>query len=191
MSLKQQAEIIIRQATVIAEAVYGIQLLIKKGIITREELLELRKTLIHADSILSPGSSIQSKDAGSDVDSSGSGESGISGESSDRGDNDCDAVQEEQSFVSAESEQGDTDSSSSKGQIQSIMIGMRYKCVCMDERVDLQVPSRAPAVDIIMWLDDIIMPRVIKDHKARSPLCREKTMEEILLPAPDGYIGSK
>lgn len=62
----------------------------------------------------------------------------------------------------------------------------------MAERVDLQVPSRSLAIDIVMWLEDIVMPRVIKDHRARSPLCQEKTMEEVLLPAPpDGHIGSK
>lgn len=62
----------------------------------------------------------------------------------------------------------------------------------MIERVDLQVPSRAPAVDIVMWVEDVVMHAVAKDHKIRSPLCREKTMAEILLPAPpDGFIGGK
>lgn len=60
----------------------------------------------------------------------------------------------------------------------------------MMERVDLQVPTRAPAVDVVMWLEDIVMPRVAKDHKIRSPLCCETTMKEILLPASsDGFIG--
>jgi len=79
-------KIIVNQAAVIAEAVYATQLLIKKDIITREELLEVRKTLIHADSILSPGSSIQPKDSGTNVDSSGSGSSGLPTRTSDGGD---------------------------------------------------------------------------------------------------------
>lgn len=87
--------IVHNQAIVIAEAVFGIQLLLKKGIITHKELSEVKKTLLHADSILSPGSSLQSKDARSDVDSVGSGEPGVSGESSDRGDIDSEAVKSE------------------------------------------------------------------------------------------------
>lgn len=122
MSLRQQAAITVRQATVIAEAVYGIQLLLKKGIITRDELKEVRETLIHADSILSPGSSLQSKEAGSDVNSGGSGESGVSGESSDRGDSNGSTTPDNSRDVSRESEQGDPDSPVGKSKVTSEMI---------------------------------------------------------------------
>ena len=78
-TLVHQMNIITRQATVIAEAVYGIQLLLQKGIITRDELLEIKETLIHADSILSKGGSVQPENTGSDVNSGGPDESGLPG----------------------------------------------------------------------------------------------------------------
>ena len=112
-------KIIHQQATVIAEAVYGIQLLIKKGIITREELKEIRETLVHADSILSSGSGVQPESTGSDVDSGGSEEPGVSGVQSDRGDSDGGAVEKPGSLrpetISSVIEQSDPDSFTGEG----------------------------------------------------------------------------
>ncbi len=71
-------------------------------------------------------------------------------------------------------------------------VGIKYKCRCMSERADLQVPERKLSVDVVLWLNDIVMPRVAADHRLRSPTCREKTLEECMLPAPpDKHIGSK
>ncbi len=69
-------------------------------------------------------------------------------------------------------------------------VTVKYKCACMDERTSVEVPERAPAVDVVMWLNDVVMPRVARDHRARNPRCRETTMQETLLPAPKGgHIG--
>jgi len=69
-------------------------------------------------------------------------------------------------------------------------VGVRYKCVCMGEEVELQVPERKPVVDVVMWLEDVVTPRVAADHMARSPQCRSRVLEHIKLPVPpDGIVG--
>lgn len=72
-------------------------------------------------------------------------------------------------------------------------VGILYRCECMKERVSLDVPERLPAVDILMWMNDIVVPRVVIDHiKHRTPGCQASTIAELLLPAPpDGIIGGQ
>jgi hypothetical protein len=118
-SLVKLSGIIHQQATVIAEAVYGIQLLIKKGIITREELKDVREALVNADSILSPTVGVQPEEAGSDGDSGGSGERGLPGGSSDRGNLDCTAAESGRASgaIPQESDESDSDPSVGSGKI--------------------------------------------------------------------------
>lgn len=67
-----------------------------------------------------------------------------------------------------------------------------YRCECMRKRASLQVPERAPALDVVMWIEDVAMPRVAADHRRRHPQCRETKMKETLFPAPpDGIIGGQ
>ena len=62
-----------------------IQLLLDKGVITRDEIKEKRDSLLHPHQTTGEGSSVQSKEAGPNVDSGGCSESGILRTESGRG----------------------------------------------------------------------------------------------------------
>ncbi len=75
-------------SVVISECVYATQIILEKGIITRDELKAKRHTFAHPHPNPSEGSDLQPEDAGADVHSGGRGQPGISEKPSDRGDPD-------------------------------------------------------------------------------------------------------
>lgn len=68
-----------------------------------------------------------------------------------------------------------------------------YKCVCMKTEVRLDVPERAPALDVVAWVEDVVVPRVADSHLVRGAHgCRESTMEYLKLPVPpSGLTGGQ
>ena len=70
-------------------------------------------------------------------------------------------------------------------------VGVRFRCECMTEEVEVRVPKRKVSTDVVYWLEEIAMPKVFADHRKRSPRCRETSLDELKIPAPkDGVIGS-
>lgn len=69
-----------------------------------------------------------------------------------------------------------------------ITVTLKYSCrECALPRTDLVVPAREPGVDVKEWMDTTVR-LVASDHFRRSPLCRAKTITELLIPANE-YIG--
>lgn len=73
------------------------------------------------------------------------------------------------------------------------MIGVRYKCKCMQDERELQVAERAEGDDVIVWMEGVVALAVSNDHRQLSPNCRETTMEYLKIPLPEGspQIGTK
>lgn len=68
-------------------------------------------------------------------------------------------------------------------------VTVKYKCRCMVEEVALEAPARAPALDVVAWLVDIVTLRIARDHRRRSPACRATTMVAVKLPHSDAGVG--
>jgi hypothetical protein len=63
-----------------------------------------------------------------------------------------------------------------------------YTCAeCRTVRQHVDVPERDPAThDIIAWLQQVAVPALVADHKARSPRCTPREFAEVGIPVPPG-----
>ena len=69
-------------------------------------------------------------------------------------------------------------------------VQIQYSCaVCGLTDASVNVPERV-IDNVIHWFEHIAMPRVMEDHRKRSPDCKPKSLTNIKMPiAPDGTIG--
>ena len=56
-----------------------------------------------------------------------------------------------------------------------------YTCAACN-LVDREVEVPAKEVDIVKWLEHIVLPRVMVNHGAASPGCKPKTFTNLKLP---------
>ena len=74
-----------------------------------------------------------------------------------------------------------------------LKITVKYRCHCMVEgtKARVKVPERKKSVDVVMYVQDIVMPRITVDHKFRSPWCNAEKIPELYLPFADDTIGKE
>jgi hypothetical protein len=58
--------------------------------------------------------------------------------------------------------------------------------------VDVEVPARPSLMDVVEWVERVIVYCVAADHICRSPQCTSQEITQIKIPVPKGspYIGS-
>lgn len=62
---------------------------------------------------------------------------------------------------------------------------MQYSCfTCGVRRASLEVPART-VEDVKAWVDDAVR-RVFHDHWRRFPACSRRTLDELMIPMPEG-----
>lgn len=72
------------------------------------------------------------------------------------------------------------------------MIELRYKCTCFAEERPLMVRERAPAENVIDWMEAVVKPQLTEDHHRRSPLCQANAVEHLKIPVDDDMpIGNR
>lgn len=63
-----------------------------------------------------------------------------------------------------------------------ITIEVLYSCrVCGLMRVPVQVPARGEE-DVVAWVEKVLTPALVADHKRRSFLCRPDTLSDVMIP---------
>lgn len=66
------------------------------------------------------------------------------------------------------------------------MLVVKYSChVCGLANVEVEVPYRDQAADIVPWFDGVILA-LGRDHFARNPSCVPERLHNIELPVPAG-----
>lgn len=57
-----------------------------------------------------------------------------------------------------------------------------YSChLCGVHRVAVNVPVRT-SEDVNVWMDDVAIPALVRDHESRSPGCKPSTFSEVMIP---------
>jgi hypothetical protein len=62
------------------------------------------------------------------------------------------------------------------------MIEVRYKCACMPLEAGIGVVQRDPNRDVIEWMEAIVRPAIMYDHRRHSPRCMREKMEYAKIP---------
>lgn len=62
---------------------------------------------------------------------------------------------------------------------------VKYKCSCMRVEAEIDVPDRLPVAPIEPWMENTIH-NIAYDHSQRSPHCRARKMDYVMIPLPDG-----
>jgi hypothetical protein len=57
-----------------------------------------------------------------------------------------------------------------------------YRCSCLTEDAQVEVPERVPALGVGPWVEQVVAARIGQDHARRSPACRETTMSYVKIP---------
>lgn len=66
-----------------------------------------------------------------------------------------------------------------------------YKCACMKDEAQVDVPSRNEDEEIMSWMN-ILGAALTVDHRRRSPLCMSEKMEYAkIYISPNGQIGGE
>ena len=63
-----------------------------------------------------------------------------------------------------------------------------YKCDCMKEEGEIDVPNRVAGGDIVTWMNLITMC-IGYDHGARQPWCRAEKTHYVKIPIDDAANG--
>lgn len=63
-----------------------------------------------------------------------------------------------------------------------------YKCHCLPEEVEIDVPNRVQGCDVIDWMDTVTYC-VSSDHRARNALCMTEKMEYVKIPLDNAAQG--
>ena len=60
---------------------------------------------------------------------------------------------------------------------------VKYSCfACGLHCVTCRVPARGVKEDVVDWMRKVVSPHLVRDHEARSPECRPKTLSEVMIP---------
>jgi len=72
------------------------------------------------------------------------------------------------------------------------MIKIRYRCLECVTEADVECPERLKAVDIVYWMNRVVMPRLGSKHKEISPDCNANHFD-VMIPFGDGIqvLGQK
>lgn len=75
-------------------------------------------------------------------------------------------------------------------------IACRFSCDrCKLRDVICPVEARAKSMDVISWMNDVVLPTVGRRHHELSPHCRTKQLQDLKIPFdkddPDGWIGKQ
>lgn len=58
----------------------------------------------------------------------------------------------------------------------------KYSCgLCGVHRAEVEVPVRTTE-DVRVWMDQVCIPAIVRDHEARSPGCHPDTLQELMIP---------
>lgn len=71
---------------------------------------------------------------------------------------------------------------------------VKYSCgECGINKVDVDVPARGRAVDVVFWVQEVVARRIGDDHQKRSPDCKAKTIQNLMIPISDDdeFIGQE
>lgn len=73
------------------------------------------------------------------------------------------------------------------------MILAHYKCCCFAEEVSVSIPPRRADEKVEEWMSLCVQPALYLDHRVRSPLCKESTVEYLKIPMPENaeFIGAQ
>ena len=66
------------------------------------------------------------------------------------------------------------------------VIQCKYTCSrCGIYQQIVTVPAREDE-DVVTWLNEVAAAGISADHSRRSPQCTSRTMDELLIPVPEG-----
>ena len=69
-------------------------------------------------------------------------------------------------------------------------VEVKYRCDCMEARAIVKVPARSTVLQLMVWLDSVVVPRVAERHNTHFPNCPCKVFRELMLPvSKDGTTG--
>lgn len=62
---------------------------------------------------------------------------------------------------------------------------IKYKCACMKQDRELDVPERVKGTDLMPWMD-MVTHCVSYDHRARNAVCFRDKIEYLAIPHSEG-----
>jgi hypothetical protein len=63
-----------------------------------------------------------------------------------------------------------------------LKIGVQYSCrKCGLADIEVQVPARGTE-DVIAWMNNTLLPGLVRDHHSRSPRCHPDTLSTVKIP---------
>lgn len=68
-------------------------------------------------------------------------------------------------------------------------LGVKYKCACMQDEVEIQVPARTKRQNVVEFVQNTAA-LIHADHSLRNSLCTRNTMEYMKIPVlPNMPVG--